>query len=514
MMRKLFYMILMAAGIALGVEPKEINSPEVGKLFLEPESFKISITSSEGKWEVGSEGGSEKSIQHVVHLENTTDSKFVGLRIDFCTYHARSNLGHEYIYPDHDDNYRDIPAIKPHSIHDIKLRPQSSTKREEKFLSREFKGVRLRVYLPLADGREAVREIRFPEDEMSKGDYVWVGYQYEGSPNHVSSEAGLSDPNTFSVSAQAVDSEWKTDPGGTDITKDRMSKSTRYKVLMEYKSSNSDAFFSGVRVDYRIYRKRKSGGETYISTDFKTKAIGRFRTGTATEVLLDDRISYKSQYSGYEDEVLGARIRVYVPFSNGKEFIREIQIPSTLSWEKYPWKDPVEERIVYSNSMDMALPFLDTSLFKISTMKREQKEWKDYGHSKGRGVKFSVQLENGGKVDLYNVRMEYCLYSDVRDDDGRRVDVKSHIRPIGMIDSGSMNNQYIGFFTSFKYSSGENRVVGGRFRVYLPLPDGSEVMREVRIPEDLSEEKYPWKDPEAASPATPGAHKHSAGCKH
>lgn len=456
MMRKLVYMLVMVAGIALGVEPKEVNSPEVEKLFLEPDGFKISITSSEEKWKVDSEGGSDKRIHYVVHLKNTTDSNFVGLRIEFCTYHAASDIGHEYIYPGHDYYYQDIPALKPHSTQDIKLRDQSSTKREDKFLSCTLKGVRVRIYLPLADGREAMREIRFPEDEMSKGDYVWVTYQYNQSSNPVSEER-LLDPNVFSVSAQAINSEWKSDPGGTDITKDRMSKSTRYKVKMEYKCANNEYFIAGMRVDFRVYRKRKNGGETYISTDFKTKAVGVFRANQVAEIILDDLISYRSLYSGYQDEVLGARIRICIPHTDKGEFIKEIQIPANLSLEKYPWRDPVEERIVYSNSMDVASAFLDTSLFKISTMTLGPlgpTKWKNYKWGKVQSMQYFLQLKNNGKEDLHNVRMEYCLYTDKKDEEGRRIQMCSHTLPLGTIDAGARFNHDCGDWTSFKYKEG------------------------------------------------------------
>jgi ribosomal protein S28E/S33 len=43
-------------------------------------------------------------------------------------------------------------------------------------------------------------------------------------------------------------------------------------------------------------------------------------------------------------------------------------------------------------------------------------------------------------------------------------------------------------------TGGEGEVHGLRARIYMKMPSGKEVMREVTYPQKLSEEKFPWKN--------------------
>ena len=45
-------------------------------------------------------------------------------------------------------------------------------------------------------------------------------------------------------------------------------------------------------------------------------------------------------------------------------------------------------------------------------------------------------------------------------------------------------------------SEGTDEVIGACFRFYTSIPGADEVMREVRFPRLLSENKYPWKVPD------------------
>ena len=39
---------------------------------------------------------------------------------------------------------------------------------------------------------------------------------------------------------------------------------------------------------------------------------------------------------------------------------------------------------------------------------------------------------------------------------------------------------------------GRGKIIGVRIRIYMKMESGSEVMREVSLPEKLSEKDYPW----------------------
>lgn len=139
--------------------------------------------------------------------------------------------------------------------------------------------------------------------------------------------------------------------------------------------------------------------------------------------------------------------------------------------------------------------FLDNRLLEIR-VDENTTHWEDAGDDEGirkrKFTSFIIHLTNRNDLRLEGIRAEYCLYRDRR----KYIETDNFQVSIGDFEAGERKeveprNKHSSFKRSSKFL---NEVVGARFRFYMTLNDGSEIMREVCVPEPLSLEEYPWKE--------------------
>ncbi len=142
--------------------------------------------------------------------------------------------------------------------------------------------------------------------------------------------------------------------------------------------------------------------------------------------------------------------------------------------------------------------FLSVSSCEI-TVKEKTSNW---GKESSRGwqtkdTAFSFIINNRNCEALKNLRVEYCLFWD-RSVDGT-TDVGSRIYKfdIGDITQDSNKEIHPAIHQGIKRKGFRKEVIGLSLRVYMENPEGKTLVREVRYPKNLSNEKYVWGDTEA-----------------
>jgi len=147
--------------------------------------------------------------------------------------------------------------------------------------------------------------------------------------------------------------------------------------------------------------------------------------------------------------------------------------------------------------------FLSDEMLGIEVTE-EDSGWQHDGDSqrdrKVRQTQYFVSLSNRGDADLNNIRISYCLYREKIG--GMGVD-HYDLGIMKVLAGESVTEKGRSRHGSFKVSSEGfiNNVVGARFRLHWKAPDGSELIREVCLPENLSEKNHPWKIPEFSEKA-------------
>lgn len=150
--------------VAVSLSPGAVDA---GLAFLDPELLSISITREDAPWKKDPRGGKESSTVFAICAENLSGFSLEGVRLEYCLYLKR-------VYPDRqsmsvDPNEWLVGCIEPGSIEKITTRVQRVFRREH---PTEVIGVRVRLYLPIGEQCEVVREIRFPAD-MDVEKYPW-----------------------------------------------------------------------------------------------------------------------------------------------------------------------------------------------------------------------------------------------------------------------------------------------------------------------------------------------------
>jgi len=138
--------------------------------------------------------------------------------------------------------------------------------------------------------------------------------------------------------------------------------------------------------------------------------------------------------------------------------------------------------------------FLNQRKFEIR-IEENATRWEATGDNDGGERKFTrfvIHLTNNSGLKLENVRAGCCLYRDYE----KYIDATYYEVPIADLEAGETTqaNSRIKHTSARRTPMFLNEVVGARFRFYMALDDGSEIMRETCIPEALSPEKYPWKE--------------------
>jgi hypothetical protein len=141
--------------------------------------------------------------------------------------------------------------------------------------------------------------------------------------------------------------------------------------------------------------------------------------------------------------------------------------------------------------------FENKSLFEIKAEAKES-DWESCGDAEGdrreRTTRYTFYLTNNSSNDLNGITGSYCLYRDRNE----YVEIDMYELPaIGPVDAGkTVEYDALHNHASYKRTSPRkflNEVVGMRARFVMKAADGTELVREVSVPDGLSEKKYPWK---------------------
>lgn len=144
-------------------------------------------------------------------------------------------------------------------------------------------------------------------------------------------------PLVFKIAVIKTETEWAAEPGVG--VPDRTSKVTQYVMRLE---NQSTVLFKDLRVDQCLYRNKKIKGNEFVETNAFRKTIGMIGGSATNEVRLTGAASYRAPASGFLNELIGGYFRVILPLPDGREIIREIRVPDTLSETEYTWKDPAK----------------------------------------------------------------------------------------------------------------------------------------------------------------------------
>lgn len=142
--------------------------------------------------------------------------------------------------------------------------------------------------------------------------------------------------------------------------------------------------------------------------------------------------------------------------------------------------------------------FCDPDLFKVSIKRIDEKTWvQEAKGGQTRQYKYSMEFINEGKIALSDVRGECCTYGKtIRTERDSIYRYAGAPRPFQIGNVGpSKRVEYQTPRSSIRETETTvTEAAGICVRVYLPVSEQYEVMREFRFPETLSEQTYPWGD--------------------
>jgi hypothetical protein len=184
----------------------------------------------------------------------------------------------------------------------------------------------------------------------------------------------------------------------------------------------------------------------------------------------------------------------------------------------------------YILEWDSAKGFLSCSLLKIScddkvVENRKEKEIADVRYTGGEIVKdfektvttferiaFEIEFQNRNKSELKGIRMQYQIYYEqskmawdkkpkvVQKHVSKKMDIptlQEQSKIMVTTESVEIHEDSINEVPSYRgdlRQGGKGDVHGMRARIYMKMPSGKEVMREVTYPQNLSEKRFPWKN--------------------
>jgi len=177
------------------------------------------------------------------------------------------------------------------------------------------------------------------------------------------------------------------------------------------------------------------------------------------------------------------------------------------------WVNPQEpQKPQPLNVAQNAKPFLDPLIFKVSVYKEPSDDlavWTAWPSEtskdrQSRLQRYKMRIENTSETDFVGLRVEYCAYYNKILNGVEGTSSSTEIKQLGKFSHGAViQDFFLGSATSVQAPSASFSSVSAGIcvRIYMPMADGTEVVREIRFPESLSEEKYPWKDPEVRNPS-------------
>ena len=201
----------------------------------------------------------------------------------------------------------------------------------------------------------------------------------------------------------------------------------------------------------------------------------------------------------------------------------------------------VEADQLYFKEWDAAKAFTSDSLFRISCdeevlEKRKEEVYKDLRDTEGNveehlmkeikyeDIAYNLNLRNGNKTALDNMRMEYRIYYEQSRESRDNPDATQYVLA-GKTDLPALPGGgtaavttdavtiYSDNINSIDWSDGSARVggkgevIGLRARLYITMGSGAEMTREITYPKTLSDKGFPWKSGTGRPPAAVGAAK-------
>ncbi len=312
-------------------------------------------------------------------------------------------------------------------------------------------------------------------------------------PKPMSLKKAFLNPEIFQIKVLEDSSSWKRSKGGS--TK-RKSKDTDYSLKLR---NNGLVELPALRIEYCIYRDRQICDLPFVKIDTRLKTIPALRPKRSEKVDVYGGISFKVENGGFLNEIVGGCFRISLTTSDGEKLTREIQYPENFSTETYPWKDYENPKNLITNPLENKAIFNNPALFNISIQKTDtpwEDDDKEVRNRESRETIFLINLGNQSEVKLTGIRVEHCLYSNRLNSEGEYISTDSYKpKVVGSISPFHNEKVISGYCTNFKVpGTFLNEVFGTRSRVYLPLKNGTEVMREVCLPANLSDEDCPWED--------------------
>ncbi len=272
---------------------------------------------------------------------------------------------------------------------------------------------------------------------------------------------------------------------------------TRYTLQLE---NHGKSDLNGLHIVCCEIRE-KDGARRFSHSELETEKL---LAGGKVEEEKELR-SFRNEPRKILDSVIGVRMRLYWTDPDGHELVREVFAPRKLSDEQYPWKDPANKHskpVVDLTPQEWNTRFVSDKLFKINLIEDDY-GWDDYlGTVEARYTRYVLALTNRGNADLDGIRIVCC---EIRDQDGTTAYYHHGMETTNVFAEDTVEEGKVLFSRRNTRRDTINSVIGVRMRLYWTSPDGNELMREISAPEQLSETKYPWKEPEDSLAKQEGA---------
>ena len=278
------------------------------------------------------------------------------------------------------------------------------------------------------------------------------------------------------------------------ISQGRKAKDTDYSLQYTILTNQP---LSDIRLEYCIYRDKIIAGDEFVEVDPRATRIREINPGKRETIKLGGGRSFKSSDSGFLNEISGCRVRAYITKSDGTEVVQEAQHPNRLELDKYPWNTPPDQSAAQKNTPETGKLFIDETKLVITPYMTETK-WDDddetVANRESKRTCFRLRLENTTAINFTGIRAEFCTFRDRLNSKGTYIASEISTNDVGVLVANEWKNVVRpGIPISFRV--GEeflNEVLGARVRVYLPLADGQELVREIKLPKSLSDDKFPW----------------------
>jgi len=231
-----------------------------------------------------------------------------------------------------------------------------------------------------------------------------------------------------------------------------------------------------------------------LTIAYKRRLFARLQKALFMGLVMFSCVGFSEEYWSFTDTA-GRKIKATIVEYHAENKTVVLKRKDRASSATVPLDMLSEADHKYIDRWVASQGFLDKRLFEIR-VEEDTTHWEDAGDDDGirrrKTTLFVIHLTNHNDRKLEGIRAEYCLYRDRR----KYIDTNNYGVPIGGLEAGETiqvkpRNKHASFKRTSKFL---NEVVGARFRFYMVQNDGSEIRREVCVPEPMPLEEYPWKE--------------------